>query len=95
VHSDVREDVKGLIQGLAGNPLLQPDTSASKAATAAALVANLPRRTRRRCPAADGRSALKYHDHARVSAGPGSAPRAASPCSRPGIRTGGTPNRGP
>jgi hypothetical protein len=34
----------------------------SRAATAAAGVANPPRRTRRRCPAADGRSVLKYHD---------------------------------
>jgi hypothetical protein len=38
------------------------DESFPSAAAAASYVANPPRRTRRRSPDADGRSALKYHD---------------------------------
>jgi hypothetical protein len=38
------------------------DASASRAAVAAAWVANPPCRTRRLSPAGDGSSVLKYHD---------------------------------
>jgi hypothetical protein len=41
------------------------DVSASSAATAVSLAGNPPRRTRRRSPGADGRSAPKYPDRPR------------------------------
>jgi hypothetical protein len=66
---DARSDTREASHRPSHSPVDRPgsgpaagDPSASSAAAAAARVANPPRRTRRRCPAADGRSALKYHD---------------------------------